>query len=251
MFNLNIEKSSRERKSRIVLALDIPEFSKDKLYEKTLWIMLETSENVCAYKIGLPAILVLGLQDLIPKLIDKSHEMDIPVIVDCKLSDVGHINRIVAKLYFDVGFDALTVNPFVGFREGLDSVIEDAKSRGKGILPLIYMSHTGAEETFGQLIVERDGSTKKQYLALAEKAKNWRVDGLIVGATRPSVIREVREVVGPNMPIFSPGVIFQGGSPRDAINAGATYLIIGRAICLSENPWSASLKFKEILSFNV
>ncbi|MEM3792942.1 MAG: orotidine 5'-phosphate decarboxylase [Candidatus Bathyarchaeia archaeon] len=251
MLNLEIEKSSRERKSRVVLALDIPEFSKEKLYEKTLWIMMETSENVCAFKIGMPTILILGLQDGVSKLVKKSHEIGLPVIMDCKLSDVGHVNRIIAKLYFDAGFDALTVNPFVGFKDGLDSVLEEAKKRGRGVLPLIYMSNMGAEETFGQLIVEVDKTTRKQYLSLVEKAKSWRVDGLIVGATRPSIIREVREIVGPDMPIFSPGVVFQGGSPKDALNAGATYLIIGRAICLSENPWSASLKFKEISSFSV
>ncbi|MBS7612115.1 orotidine 5'-phosphate decarboxylase [Candidatus Bathyarchaeota archaeon] len=251
MFNLKIEKSSRERKSRIVLALDIPEFSREKLYEKTLWIMMETSENVCAFKIGMPTILILGLQNGVSKLVEKSHEMGLPIIMDCKLSDVGHVNRIIAKLYFDVGFDALTVNPFVGFKDGLDSVLEEAKKRGRGVLPLVYMSHMGAEETFGQLVAGVDKTTRKQYLALVEKAKSWRVDGLIVGATRPSVIREVREIVGSDMPIFSPGVVFQGGSPKDALDAGATYLIIGRAICLSENPWSTSLKFKEISSFNV
>jgi|YelNatPaOPRAMG01_1025707.scaffolds.fasta_scaffold04484_2 orotidine-5'-phosphate decarboxylase len=248
MFNLKIERSSKERKSRIVLALDIPEFSRERLYEKTLWVMMETSENVCAFKIGIPTILILGLQDGVSKLVEKAHEMDMPIIMDCKLSDVGHVNRTMAKLYFDVGFDALTVNPLVGFKDGLDLVLEDAKKRGRGILPLIYMSHAGAEETFGQLVLERDGVFRKQYLILAEKAKNWGVDGLIVGATRPSVIREVRETVGPNMSIFSPGVVFQGGSPEDALNAGATYLIVGRAICLSENPWSESLKFKEMSS---
>lgn len=251
MFNLKIEKGSKERNSRIVLALDIPEFSKEKLYEKTLWVMMETSENVCAFKIGIPTILILGLQNGVSRLIEKSHEMDLPVIVDCKLSDVGHVNRVIAKLYFDVGFDALTVNPFVGFKDGLDLVLEEAKKRGRGILPLIYMSHTGAEETFGQLVVGVDRTARKQYLMLAEKAKSWMVDGLIVGATRTNVIREVREIVGPDMPIFSPGVVFQGGSPKDALDAGATYLIIGRAICLSENPWSVSLKFKEISSFSI
>ncbi|MEM2849433.1 MAG: orotidine 5'-phosphate decarboxylase / HUMPS family protein, partial [Candidatus Bathyarchaeia archaeon] len=139
MFNLEIEKSSRERKSRVVLALDIPEFSKEKLYEKTLWVMMETSENVCSFKIGIPTILILGLQNGISKLIEKSHEMGLPVIVDCKLSDVGHVNRIIAQLYFDVGFDAITVNPFVGFKDGLDLVLEEAKKRGRGILPLVYM----------------------------------------------------------------------------------------------------------------
>ncbi|RJS73843.1 hypothetical protein CW710_02690, partial [Candidatus Bathyarchaeota archaeon] len=113
---------------------------------------------------------------------------------------------------------------------------------------LVYMSHKGAEETFGQTVLSKDGTARKMYEVLAERIKRWDVDGIVVGATRPEVIREIRDIVGPDTPIYSPGVIFQGGSLRDALEAGSSYLIVGRAIYLSENPREESLRLKKILS---
>jgi len=246
-FRSEVEKASRERCSRIVLALDILEPSKDRLYEKALWVMREASENVCCFKIGIPTVLKLGLSD-VSRLVEEAHDMGLPVIMDCKLGDVGHVNRMMAILYFEAGFDALTVNTLVGFEGGLDSVIEESKKRDRGILPLVYMSHKGAEETFGQTVLSKDGTARKMYEVLAERVKLWDIDGIVVGATRPEVIRQVRDIVEPDTPIYSPGVIFQGGSLRDALEAGSTYLIVGRAIYLSENPRGESARLKKILS---
>ena len=50
----------------------------------------------------------------------------------------------------------------------------------------------------------------------------------------------VRTLVGPKFPIYSPGVGAQGGDPKIAVEAGATYLIIGRAIYASADPRSAA-----------
>jgi orotidine-5'-phosphate decarboxylase len=58
----------------------------------------------------------------------------------------------------------------------------------------------------------------------------WKANGVIVGATKPAVISRVRELIGPDLPIFSPGVGAQGGDPKKVILAGATYLIVGRSI---------------------
>lgn len=246
-FKFEVEKASRERGSRIVLALDLLEPSREGLYEKALRVIHETAENVCCFKFGVPSVLKLGLT-CASRLVENIHGLGLPVIMDCKLGDVGHVNRMIATLYFEVGFDALTVNTLVGFEGGLDSVIEEAEKRNRGVLPLIYMSHKGAEETFGQTVLTGSGVTRKMYEVLAERVKNWDVDGVIVGATRLETIRKTREIVGPNIPIYSPGVIFQGGSPKEALEAGSTYLIVGRAIYLSEDPRRESERLKKVLS---
>ena len=59
--------------------------------------------------------------------------------------------------------------------------------------------------------------------------------GVIAPATRPEDIANVRSLVG-DLKIMSPGVGAQGGNSKDAIKAGADYIIVGRGIYLSDNP---------------
>jgi len=70
-------------------------------------------------------------------------------------------------------------------------------------------------------------------------------DGVVAPATRPDRIRLIRSIVGSRI-IISPGVGIQGGSPRDAWDAGADYLIIGRSVTSSENPVNS---LKRLTSF--
>ncbi len=58
----------------------------------------------------------------------------------------------------------------------------------------------------------------------------------MVGATVPQKIAEVKQILGENVAIYSPGVGAQGGAAETAIKAGANYLIVGREITNSDDP---------------
>jgi orotidine-5'-phosphate decarboxylase len=99
------------------------------------------------------------------------------------------------------------------------------------------MSHKGASEGYGQTIYDEEtGAKTAQYLSFAKKALNWNADGVVVGATYPEKIREIREILKENVPIYSPGIGVQGGKAETALKAGARYLIVGRDIALAQNP---------------
>jgi orotidine-5'-phosphate decarboxylase len=105
------------------------------------------------------------------------------------------------------------------------------------------MSHKGANEGYGQIIVDAEtGAKTKQYLSFANKALNWKADGVVVGATCPEKIREIHEILGENVPIYSPGIGAQGGAAETALKAGARYLIVGRDITLAQNPAETAKK---------
>ena len=59
--------------------------------------------------------------------------------------------------------------------------------------------------------------------------------GFIAPATRPDRVKLVRSIVGDRL-ILTPGVGAQGGSASAAIEAGADYVIVGRAIYESDDP---------------
>jgi len=247
-FKEKIAKTAKEKSSRIVLALDLPpEKPCRALLSKALQILDETQEYICAVKINRQLILPLGLFGEIRKIICVAKDYGLPLIMDCKINDVGHTNQIIAEYYFEAGFDAVTANPFVGWEEGLKPVFEIARKNGKGVILLVYMSHKGANEGYGQTV--KDAETENlmpQYKIFARKAIKWNADGIVVGATYPEKIAEIKQIVQDKVPIYSPGIGLQGGKIEEAIKAGADYLIVGRSITLAKNPAETAKKIRDI-----
>lgn len=241
-----MEEACERHRSNIVLALDLTIHDPKILLSKSLEILEKVSPHICAVKVNRQLVLPLGLYAGVKKVVEFAHTSDLPAIMDCKINDVGHTNREIIRHYYDAGFDAVTANPFVGWEGGLRPVFESAREAGRGVILLVYMSHKGAHEGYGQQVIDPEtGRKRSQYLVFAKKALEWRADGAVVGATYPDRMREVHSILGDKVPIYSPGVILQGGKLEDAIKAGATYIIIGRAICNSANPPKIAGNFKE------
>jgi orotidine-5'-phosphate decarboxylase len=239
-----IEETARRNQSNIILALDIIAERK-LLLQSCLELLEKISPLICAIKINRHIVLPLGLYDGVQRIIDLAHNLGLPVIMDCKINDIGYTNQVIAENYFKAGFDAVTANPFVGWEGGLGPVFDLAKQEGKGVLLLVYMSHKGAFEGYGQSVLYA-GETRKQYEVFAEKALEWEADGAIVGATYPEKIARVFQILGEKVPIYSPGIGPQGGEIEPAVKAGARYLIIGRAIWKAKNPVEAAKDFLAI-----
>ncbi len=245
-----IEESSAKRGSRIVLALDVSalpsQMSADELMNRAVEILRSVSPHICAVKINMQLLLPLGLYRGVKRIIDLAHSLELPVIMDCKLSDVGHTNEWAAKHYFEAGFDALIVNPIVGWEQGIEPIFRVAREYGgRGIILLVYTSHRAAPESYELKIADPStGELKPLYLIFAERALKWGADGAIVGGTYPIKVREVFEVLGDRVPIYSPGIGAQGGRIKDCLEAGARYFIIGRSIFRASDPAKAAEKFK-------
>lgn len=246
-FKLAIDRSLREQHSNLVLALDLPPDEPRYLLSQSMKTLKKASPHICAVKINHHLVLPLGLFDGVQKMIRFAHDQGLPIIMDCKINDIGSTNRAIAEYYYKADFDAVTANPFVGWDEGLQPVFEVARQMDKGIILLVYMSHKGAEEGYGQTVL--DSKTKKQvfqYHVFAEKALAWNADGAVVGATYPDKIREMRAILGNDVPIYSPGVGVQGGDVDLAMRAGARYLIVGRTVMLAADPVEALKSIKKV-----
>jgi len=241
-----MSEAAETKDSRLVLALDFPfepPINRSIVLSKAQKVLKAVHPYVCAVKINHHLTLPLGLFDGLQVLIEQIREQGMLAIMDAKVNDIGNTNQVIAEYYFSAGFDAIIANPFVGWEEGMKPLFEVAKDAHRGVILLTYMSHRGAIEGYGQETTDPEtGANVPQYVAFARKALAWGADGVVVGATVPQKIAEVKTILKGKADIYSPGVGAQGGAAETAIKAGANYLIVGREITSSTDPEkSASL----------
>lgn len=239
-FKTKMHEAAKSKNSRLVLALDFPfeaAKNKDKILEKAQKILKAVHPYICAVKINHHLTLPLGTFDGVQQLVEQIRGQGMMTIMDAKVNDIGNTNQIIGEYYFAAGFDAIIANPFVGWDEGLKPLFEVSKRLNRGVILLTYMSHKGASQGYGQTIIDPEtGEKTLQYFAFAKKALKWGADGVVVGATVPQKISEVKQILGEKVDIYSPGVGAQGGAAETAVKAGANYLIVGREIVNSDDP---------------
>jgi orotidine-5'-phosphate decarboxylase len=241
-----IDSLSKRKKTRTVLALDVHFKNAGLVLSRAYSLLKELGPYICAVKINFPVLLPVGLYS-VGRLITLSHELDLPVVMDCKVSDVGHMNELIVEHYFNVGFDAVTASPIIGWDGGLKPIVELARDLRKGVILLVYMSHKGADEGFALPVIDpRDGKTKPQYQLFAERALKWGMDGVVVGATYPDKVKRIHAILKGEIPIYSPGVGIQGGDVEAALKAGSKYLIVGRMLTSVKSPTVEAKKLMDL-----
>ncbi len=183
-------------------------------------IIEATSDLVCAYKPNVAFYEALGPERGYAALRKTLAAIPPHVITlaDAKRGDVEHTARAyVAALFDDLGFDAATVNPYLG----LDSVEPWIERADKAAIVVCRTSNPGAPD-FQDLRVQSEGGTCPLYEVVAERAKSWDRHGnvgLVVGATYPDEMRRLRALC-PDTLFLVPGIGAQQGSLEAAVRAG-------------------------------
>lgn len=215
----DLRKIQSKTKSLICLGLDLDQRRMPPDYGKTTKSMFDfacriidaTSDLVCAYKPNLAFYESLGAEgiSLLMHIVARIPD-EVPVILDAKRGDIGHTAAHYAEALFDrLKANWVTVNPYMGY----DSLRPFLEYKDRGVFILCLTSNSGAKD-FQQLWV----GGKPLYRIVAEKVSYWNKDqncGLVVGATVPDQLREIRQVAG-EMPLLIPGVGAQGGSLQKA-----------------------------------
>ena len=178
-----------------------------------------TADLVCAYKPQFAHYAAYEAEDQLERTIEYVHRNHpgVPVILDSKRGDVGNTaERYAIEAFERYGADAVTVNPYLGG----DALEPFLKHEDKGVIVLCRTSNPGARD-----LQDVDVGGRKLYHKVAElAARRWNSRGnclLVVGATYPRELAEVREIVG-NMPFLVPGVGAQGGDVDQAVRSGQT-----------------------------
>lgn len=222
----------RDTKDHLIVALDVPS--------------LDELRQLCRLLQGEVGMVKIGLGHLgygLHEAVDIAHQYGHKIFLDLKLFDIGAtVSRAVEGLC-QLPIDMLTVH-------GDPHVVRAAfegRARGQGkfsILAVTILTSLDAVDIDAcqfapmpvELLVE-----KRAQLAVQAGA-----DGVIAS---PAEAKRLRELLGPSFYIVTPGVRPHGAdqndqkrvaTPRDAIQAGASHIVVGRPIIHANDPLEAT-----------
>jgi orotidine-5'-phosphate decarboxylase len=191
----------------------------DGIVEFCKAIIDATADLACAFKPQIAYFAALGAEDQLEAICRylRDNHPHIPLILDAKRGDIGATAHQYAREAFDrYGADAVTVNPYMGF----DSVEPYMEWKDRGVIVLCRTSNAGGSDL---QFLDVGGQPLYQHVArlVAEK---WNRNGqcaLVVGATFPEELAQVRAIVG-DMPLLVPGIGAQGGDIEATVKSGRT-----------------------------
>ena len=256
-FQEKLDKIVEKNKSLVCAGLDQNQF----LFNKT--IIEATADLVCSYKLNtafyesIGHIGIKALKDTCDYLKDKYPE--IPIIIDAKRADIGNTNNGYVQFVFTyLASDAVTLHPYFG-EEAIRPFLD---CKDKGIIILCKTSNPGSDE-FQNLQVsipslyDRAKMVRPLYQIVAENVVNkWNKNKncmLVVGATYPEELAEVRKIVG-DMTLLVPGIGAQGGDLEATLKAGLNSkkqgIIINssRGIIFAKNPRDEAKKLRNSIN---
>jgi orotidine-5'-phosphate decarboxylase len=178
-----------------------------------------TADLACAFKPQIAYFAALGAEAQLEEIcrylrIKYPH---IPLVLDAKRGDIGATAHQYAREAFErYGADAVTVNPYMGF----DSVEPYMEWEERGVIVLCRTSNPGGSDL---QFLDSGGQPLYQHVARLV-ADKWNRNGqcaLVVGATFPGELAQVRAIVG-DMPLLVPGIGAQGGDIEATVRAGRT-----------------------------
>ncbi len=210
VINMNI-------KNNIILAMDLMDLKEAERVCESI------NEYIDTIKIGYPLTLAEGLSTIG----FFKEKFDYKVICDYKVADIPATNEKIANQTFDAGADAIICHGFVG-SDSVDACKTSAEDHGGEVFLLTEMSHPGAIKFLQPNADE-----------IARMGVEMGITNYVAPSTRPERLSEIRDIVGKDAFMISPGVGTQGGDPRETLKY-SNALIIGRSIYNAEDPEKAT-----------
>ncbi len=236
--------SSAEMKGGLIVALDVDEkASAERLLELL-------SPSVGIFKVGSLLFTACG-----PTIIEMIHRKGLKVFLDLKLHDIPSTVARVSRLITRYGIHMFNLHTLGGLemmREARLSADEEAKS--SKIYPPIILGVT-LLTSMNEGVLRTDLGSKRgleeEVLHLAGLAREAGLNGVVAS---PKEARVIRQALGRDFIIVTPGIRPAGwpgedqkrvATPREAIDSGADYIVVGRPIIRAEDPMQAAQKIIE------
>ncbi|WP_353278974.1 orotidine-5'-phosphate decarboxylase [Wolbachia endosymbiont (group B) of Longitarsus flavicornis] len=193
-------------------------------------------DKVGMVKLGLEFFAAHG-----PSGVREVAKCNVPIFLDLKLYDIPNTVARTVEAIKALDVEMLTLHISGGtkmLKEAL-SIVQGKKIKLIGVTVLTSMGN----EDLSELGVAREA--KSQVILLAKLAKKIGLHGIVCSALEA---QEVRQECGKDFKIITPGIRMNSAhndqkrtaTPKEAINSGADYIVIGRPITKSGNPASSA-----------
>ena len=222
-------------KAPIVLAVDTPDLDIAKQ-----WVA-STRESVSVYKLGLEFFLSFG-HDGVRAI---QSETDADIFLDLKLHDIPHTVEGAARAIAALSPKYLTVHASGG-RAMIKTAVDAVP--GTDVTAVTILTSLSEEDLFE---IGYANAALESAVALAKMSVTAGARAIVCS---PLEITAIRSAVGPTPTIITPGVrpLSEAGSddqkrtmtPKDAISAGASLVVIGRPITKSWAQGAEAMKAK-------
>jgi orotidine-5'-phosphate decarboxylase len=236
----------KDPKDRIIFALDVDHFT-----EAQYWVNL-LKDRVGVFKVGKQLFTHSG-----PKVIDMIRKKDQKVFLDLKFHDipttVAKAGQEATKLNVSM-FDLHALGGFEMMRKTVEAAREAAKEFNipRPLILAVTILTSMDERSTQEVGIQ--GPILEEVGRLALLAMKAGVDGVVAS---PKEIGIIRQRCGEDFLIVTPGIRLPSEqkddqkrtlTPKEAIAAGASYLVIGRPIKEAKDPLGAVQKIVEDIS---
>jgi orotidine-5'-phosphate decarboxylase len=199
----------------------------------------EVAPSVGVLKVGLELFVKEG-----PAAVRVGHELGRDVFLDLKLHDIPATVEAAVGSAAALGVKFLTIHAFGG-PEMIERAVRRAEAEAPDltILAVTVLTSLSADDLRALSVGASPG---EQVVSLAKMAARAGARGFVCS---PSELTDVRGAVGADAVIVTPGIRPSGaasndqkrtGTPRDAIRAGASLLVVGRPIRDAADPAQAA-----------
>ncbi len=218
--------------SRVIIALDFPSA------DEAVGFASRLSPTECRLKVGFELFVAAG-----PRLVSALVERGFDVFLDLKFHDIPNTVAGAVRVASALGVWMINVHASGGRRmmEAARDALPDGAHRPKLVAVTVLTSLTG--EDLRELGIRDDPAGQVQ--RLARLARSCGLDGVVCSAREAAPLRVA---MGEDFLLVTPGIRPPGSASadqrrvvtaRDAIRAGADYLVVGRPVTQAADPEAA------------
>lgn len=220
--------------NKIIVALDFPSG------KKALTFVDQVTPELCRLKVGKELFVAEG-----PALVRELVRRGFAVFLDLKFHDIPNTVAAACRVAADLGVWMVNVHALGGraMLEAAHAAVGETKDRPYLIGVTLLTSMNAAELP----AVGLSGTPAQNVERLAGLCHSSGLDGVVCSAQEAAGLRSA---LGPRFLLVTPGIRPSGSdvgdqarvmTPRDAVNAGASFLVVGRPITQADNPLSVLL----------
>lgn len=235
-----MKESYIEEKSPLIVALDYPDMGSAINMAKSL------DPEFCRVKVGKELYTRCG-----PLVLEELHKLGFEVFLDLKFHDIPNTTANAVAVAADLGVWMVNVHASGG-RKMMEACVSKLSNYQKKPL-LIAVTVLTSMQSDDLLDLGIQVSAQEQVNRLAALSYDVGMDGVVCSSHEVSALKES---LGSDFKLVTPGIrpAFAAVgdqkrimTPREAIQAGSDYLVIGRPITQADSPLEALSLIKQEL----